>query len=394
MKAILQTNRNLLCGRDELVEQIVANCRAQRLSVISSEGGLGTTSLLQAGVAPALEREKFLAVYFDDWQGRFFASGLREAVASAIREAADPQFFAEGEALDRLLDRAQRRTGAAVVLLLDQFEDYVRCHANTELSDAFDAELANAVAARNACFVLGIQSHAIPAFDRLNQHIANLRGFELRLGPLAHEAGKQAAMGELEAAHLVIEPAALDAILTAPVLETQPGTVHPFFLKIALEVLSEAEHRKKSGRIGMATIEAFGGVERVVMEYLDPRVNELGNTQIELLFRWCNILISEGRHRLSVTEKGLIDYAGKFNRFAPPLLGRLVEMGILRSIDMAGTIRYEIARECLTPILRDWWERREAAIVARRRANFRIKSLTVAVSAILLMYVIWLFVSK
>jgi hypothetical protein len=53
-------------------------------------------------------------------------------------------------------------------------------------------------------------------------------------------------------------------------------------------------------------------------------------------------------------------------------------------------LRYELARECLAPILRDWWERREAVIVARRRAAFRIRSLSVAAGAIILTYVIWL----
>jgi hypothetical protein len=67
--------------------------------------------------------------------------------------------------------------------------------------------------------------------------------------------------------------------------------------------------------------------------------------------------------------------------------------GILRPIETREAIRYEIARECYAPIVRDWWERREAQIVAKRRAAFRVKSITVAVSAIILMYVVWLIIS-
>jgi hypothetical protein len=57
-------------------------------------------------------------------------------------------------------------------------------------------------------------------------------------------------------------------------------------------------------------------------------------------------------------------------------------------------VRYEVARDCYTPMLRDWWDRREAAIIARRRAQFRVRSLWVAGGAILMVYIVWLIFSK
>lgn len=127
-----------------------------------------------------------------------------------------------------------------------------------------------------------------------------------------------------------------------------------------------------------------------MLESLDARISELDSTQIELLFRWCNILISPGKHRLSVTEKGLTEYAGRLNRFVPRLLELLTGSGVLRSVETPEAIRYELSRECFAPILRDWWERREASIVARKRAVFRITSISVALSAIVLMYIVWM----
>ena len=98
--------------------------------------------------------------------------------------------------------------------------------------------------------------------------------------------------------------------------------------------------------------------------------------------------------RLAVTEKGLTDYAGKLNRFALTLLPVATVAGILRSVATHEAIRYEIARECLTPILRNWWERREAAAVSRRRAVFRTTSLSLALGAIVLACIIWILLSK
>ena len=68
-------------------------------------------------------------------------------------------------------------------------------------------------------------------------------------------------------------------------------------------------------------------------------------------------------------------------------------MRILRTIELGETVRYEIARDSLAPILRDWWKRREAMLIARRRARFRVRSVSLAVGSIAALYLIWLVIS-
>jgi hypothetical protein len=383
-----------LYGRADVVRQIVDNCRAERLTVLTSEPGMGVTSTLQAGAAPALRRRGFIVAVFSDWQGNSFAAGLREAIANAVRAEADPLFTANNEPLEELLEIVRARTGSRAVVLLDQFEDYLRCHLNTVLSDGFDREIAHAVSMRKGVFVIGLQDYAIPAFERLGQHIANLLGFQIVLPPLTVEAAREAVLAEARSVDLEVEPAALDALVTAPAVVPEDDVsdvkrVHPFFLKVATWKLIDAETRLKSPLLRAATIEDLGGVDRMVLELLDTPVSALESGQVDLLFRWCTILISQEKQRLAVTKKGLIDYAGKYKRFAPKLLELLTESGVLRSVKTQETTRYEISRECFTPILRDWWERREAVIVVRRRAAFRFRSVFVAISAIVLMYAIW-----
>jgi hypothetical protein len=396
LKTLTEHDQGLLCGRADVVREIVDNCLAERLTVVTAEAGMGVTSLLQAGAVPALRGSGFIVAVFSDWQGRSFAAGLREAVANAVREAADPLFFAEREPLAELFEHVRAATGKSAVILLDQFEDYVRWHTNTVMSDNFDAELAHAIATRKGMFVIGLQEYAIPAFERLRQHIPNLLGFRIRLPPLSIEAAREAVLSDARAADLEIEPAALDALTSASVImvrakdASEHNRVHPFFLKVATRFLIDAETRLKSSLMRAATIEARGGADRVVLESLDGAIAQLGSTQVDLLFRWCDVLISPEMHRLSVTEKGLTNYAGKWSRFAPRLLELLTDSGILRSVETPEATRYEISRDCFAPILRDWWERREAVIVSRRRVVFRVISISVALSAIVLMYVIWI----
>jgi hypothetical protein len=71
LKALTHNDATLLCGRADVIREIVDNCRAQRLTVLTSEPGLGVTSVLQAGVLPALRRRGFVVASFSDWQGLF-----------------------------------------------------------------------------------------------------------------------------------------------------------------------------------------------------------------------------------------------------------------------------------------------------------------------------------
>jgi hypothetical protein len=71
----------------------------------------------------------------------------------------------------------------------------------------------------------------------------------------------------------------------------------------------------------------------------------------------------------------------------------LIGSGLLRPFENRDSTSYEIARESLVPIVRDWWERREASITARRRAIFRVRSLSVAAGSMLIVYLIWLILS-
>jgi len=422
LKALTEIDETLLRGREAVVREIVQNCRAGRFTVVTAEAGMGISSLLDAGVGPALKTEGAIVATFRDWQGRFVGANLKEAVAGAVRGAADDLFFSEGEDLAELLDRANERTGKPLVIILDQFEDYLRCHTNTIQADLFDAEFANAVTDRRGIFVLGLQEHAIPSFERLEAHIPNLLGFRVLLDPLSIDAAREVVLSEASGRDMQVEPGALDALLNAAVVTGAPSKqaappqaaggahakvaratvrrnppraigAHPFYLKLATEELLEAEARVKSRMLSLSAIEFRGGVDRVVYESFDPVIHELNKSQTDLLFRWCNILISPDRERLSVTEKGLTDYAGRLNRYVPALLKHLLEMNILRTIETPEALRYEVARECYAPILRDWWERREAAIVARRRAIFRITSISVAAGAIAIVYLMWVIFS-
>ncbi len=390
-------DEDLLCGRAADVETIVRNCHSGRLTVVTSSPGLGASSLLRAGVEPALRRDGFTTAVYSDWQGPSIAARLRETILRAIHEQADGAFTTiPHEPLVEFLTRAERGTGRPVAILLDQFEDYVRCHTGTDVSNNFDAELANAISARAGRFVIVLQNTSIAAFERLSQSVPNLMGFTVKLAPLTTDAAEELVDRIVARARIDVEPAARSQLVSSPlVLVTDvsgdSAGVHPLFLTLATQRLVRAESNLGSYVARVSTLTASGGPDRLILESLDPALLELGSTHAQLLFRWIPLLISAEGLRLAASEKALMERSGRLNRFGMTLLPILVKSGLMRTVATSAGLRYEFARESTAVVVHDWWHRREAEILARQRAQFRTRSLSLSGGAIVLAYLIYLW---
>ncbi|MDE3196875.1 MAG: hypothetical protein KGN84_11055 [Acidobacteriota bacterium] len=382
----------MLTGRQEDIEQIAGYCEAGRFVVLACEPGLGATVLLEQGVIPELMRRGFITVCFNEYQGRLFATGLKEKIAQAVREQADDRFFAEVESLSEMLARIKARTERPLALIFDQFEDYVRCHSGTDVSDDFDADFSRAVADRQATFVVAIHKQATHDFQRLSQYIPNLLGTTVELQGLSEDAARTMLSAQAEAKGMTIAPEATDSLVQAPAAQFL-GRLHPYYLTAGLNRLMEAAREKKSTVLTMETVEAYGNADRLIRESLDDKITELRPSHMDLFFRWGNILISPEGQRLGVSEKGLLDYSGKLNRFGMTLLTRLMQLGLLRNIETSNGTRYEFARASMAPLVKDWWKRHESELIARQKRRFRIRSISLAVGSLGLIYLVWLIVS-
>jgi hypothetical protein len=186
-----------------------------------------------------------------------------------------------------------------------------------------------------------------------------------------------------------IHAEAVDSLVSARTAHTQGG-VNPSLLMYGLRELLAAATEKKWTVIEAATVAAYGGPDPLILQSLDSKIAALNATHRELFFRWGNILISSGGRRATLSERALVEYAGNLNRFALSLLPLLVEIGILRILEFPDGPRYEIAREPLVPVIRNWWTRRETELIARGKASFRVRSISVAVGSIVALYVVWL----
>lgn len=381
--------RTLFSGREKESAEIRENCALARLTLVTAPPEFGVSTLLRLDVAPELKNSKFIVAVFSDWESRGFAAGLRATVAAAIHDQADGGFNTDFPTLKEIIAAAQAATGRRVVTILDQFEVYLRNHGFGSGGDDFDAELASAINAHEGAFVIGVHDTSLDALAKLGHLIPNLTGHTVTIPALSAESAGEFIRRLADREGYMIEPAAIQSILSAPCISTGSG-VRPLMARLAVERLFEAEHRLKSPVARTSNLASNGGAERMVFDSLDTAFNGLSSTHTELLFRWIAMLTTPDGGRLMASDETLVAHAGKWEKFAPQLLEALRNGGVLQTVNTPAGRRLEPARDAIAVILREWWRRREAAIVARERGRFRIRSLSIAAGAITAAYVIYL----
>ena len=162
--------------------------------------------------------------------------------------------------------------------------------------------------------------------------------------------------------------------------------------KLAAESLFVAESNLGSRQARAATIVNYGGADRLILQSLDMVIDNMGAIHTDLFFRWTMLLLTPDCHRVPVSEAALLEHAGKWNRFAATLLPLLLKNGLLRTVEMPMGMRYELTRDSMGLVIKDWWDRKESTIISRQRALFRIRSISIAIGAILLAYLAYLFI--
>ena len=156
LAAFTADNRAFFKGRDAECRELIQRVRNDgNITVLYGLSGLGKTSLIQAGLTPALERDAFLPVVMRidheiRGEGVALMTQLQEALLKAMPQPPLPAVLAERtfwrlmHRRDLLLADAKGRK-LLPIIILDQFEEIFSLGAatpeNTRRSDAFFRDL-------------------------------------------------------------------------------------------------------------------------------------------------------------------------------------------------------------------------------------------------------------
>jgi hypothetical protein len=199
---------------------------------LTGDSGSGKSSLLNAFVLPTLRERGWTVVEARAWQDP--ETALREALA----QLPGPRRPRQGESPDlrALIDGVARRAGSGVLLVLDQFEEFVIL-GKQEQQQKFAALLGDlrATPIQGLCLLLVLRSDYQTFLDDMGLP-------PLRYGENFYQVGRftiAAATGFMARSGLELQPDAVDRLVTsAAELDETPGLVRPITLNVIGYVLA------------------------------------------------------------------------------------------------------------------------------------------------------------
>lgn len=364
-------------GRDDVVANLLGRVAASRLLAVVGASGSGKSSLVRAGLVPALRRGALAES--SEWPIALFDAGPRpllELAAAVARIVERPVgdvlegLEAGVDGLDVVLrewaDRSSRSTGRAVIVV-DQFEEvFTACRDEAE-RDRFAETLFHAagIPGGRAIVVIALRGDFYGRCGDLPGLGGAIESSNVLLGPMDEPALRSVIEGPARRADLTLEPGLADVMIRE--VAGEPGG-----LPLLSHALYETWARRDGRTLTLAGYRDAGGArgaiartaEAVYADQLDHVQQQLARVLFLALTE-----LGEGTEdtRRRVPRQDLVERAGSAGA-----LDDLVEVMVSARLVTVSDRSIEVAHEAVIrewPRLRDWLdEDRDTLRVVRHLA--------------------------
>ena len=355
-------------GRQSLTDDLIGHLRKQYavggLLVVVGPSGSGKSSLLRAGMIPALKAGTMGVPGSQDWPVGLFTPGSRPAEELG-RQLAALTGSRQGDPA----------SGERVVLVVDQFEEiFTACQDEAERQTVIAALSAVAghgsgpgssppgdhgEAGALALVVLGLRADFYPHALRYPDLVSALQEHQVVVGPMTDAELRLAIVEPARMAGLTVEDGLVEVLLRdlAPAWETgQPGDPRSVGnLPLLSHALLMTWESSRKGKLTIADYKDSGGIQEAVARTAEEAYSQLTAAQQVLARQIFLRLVHVGddtadtRRRVSTDEL----------LFSDGDVRRVLDLFIERRLVTAGIDEVEIAHEALLfawPRLRGWIE--------------------------------------
>jgi WD40 repeat protein/transcriptional regulator with XRE-family HTH domain len=359
-------------GRSRLVETLVRRVTSTSPGVVTVVGssGSGKSSLLRAGLMPALGRDGPAG---GRWQALAFTPGSRATavLAAQLAMVADvPANTIEAELRDqpeRAATRVWKLATGPVLLVVDQFEELFTTNTDVTEQEVFVTSLnALAVSATDAVrVVVGMRADFYPDALRLPTLAEALQENQVTVGSMADDELRQAIVEPARRAGLEVEAGLVDLLLR----DLGPAGARHGALPLLSHALLATWEQGQRRAMTIADYVATGGIHGAVAKTAEAVFTGLAESEQtrarQLFLRLVHVGDStpDTRRRAQLEELtgGLDDGSG-----TRELLGRYVDRRLITA-DVDGV---EISHEALLdswPRLREWIDTDRSGLRVHRR---------------------------
>jgi len=291
-------------GRDRLVAELVARVEQRRFVGVFGPSGSGKSSLLRAGLIPALA-ERPVAVFtpgtqpLDECAVHLARLTGGSAVSVCAELAADPANL-------HLLVRqamAERPADEDLILIVDQFEEIFTLCSDHEQRRWFIEAMVAAAAATNSQtrVVVGVRADFYGHCAHHANLVDALRDAQVMVGPMSPDQLRQAITGPAARAGCRVETALVSRLVA-------DATGQPAVLPLVSHALLQTWHRRHGTMLTLAAYEHVGGIAHALAKTAEITYGSLDAHQQDLARRLFQRLTALGdgtedtRRRISHDE--------------------------------------------------------------------------------------------
>jgi WD40 repeat protein len=382
-------------GRERAVAQVVARLAEHPLLALVGSSGAGKSSLVRAGVIPALKRGG------DAWEAFVLRPGphplaaLAELLLQSSWQRTTPNTDGEADSIpplgdrDALVERLRREPGLLgvqmrararrrmerILLFVDQLEELVTLTAEDE-REAFLACLIGAAddASSPLRIIVSVRQDFLDRIAGTQAELADLlsRGTVL-VGPMGPSELRDALIKPVERLGYHFESESL----LSEMLDALAGTAGalPLLQFTAARLWETRDHERR--QLTEASYRVFGGVSGALASHADSVLAGLSNAER----RWTRLLllrlVTPERTCALVTRNDLADVAGSTTADLERVIGRLIDARLV-TVEGAGRDEstVELVHESLIatwPALIRWLEEEQGDAQFRARLRSAAK---------------------
>ena len=251
-------------GREADVRELVAKIISTRTVILYGRSGLGKTSVLNAGVFPALRDKGFLPIY-----ARIY-NQPRADLQQAITEMAAAKEIT-GDDIKSILTAMAKRY--ALVLVLDQFEEFfIRFRTQAETRKAFTALLAELLNHKESGLhiIFSLREDYLANMDDFYQFIPEIGDSCYRLLPFDAFEARQAIISLFRGASVAYHPDLIRKLLQ---ILDQVHYDTTFLQIVCTQLYRNRPQGETDHMLVPADLEEIGGLDGVFEKFIDETLD-------------------------------------------------------------------------------------------------------------------------
>lgn len=288
--------------------------------VLYAPSGTGKSSLLNAGLLPALEDDPALLT--------IAIADPRETVLKTVPQKLASKGWvddaqAETGGLAKTLERHMAATGRRVILVLDQFEERLK---QRESLDALYAEIARLANTRSdaATVIISIREDYLGSLERLMRRVSGLLDGSYRVPNLSRDALMQAVHGPLNTVgnNITPEDGLVEEVLTDLERQAAPsellddrmpdsrlpaGHIEPGYFQIVWSHLWAKEGTHPQRQLTRNTYQREGRAEGILKSFVFDTLGNLLPFEAEVLRAALRYMVLPTGAKVALTIDDLLD---------------------------------------------------------------------------------------